>query len=136
MSVTIRKAEMPDCTALDRFDVFSGDRRTEILAGVCLVAECDGVLAGYLSFSRNGFLERPFIHYLAVELAYRRKGIALALIRAAESAIGAKRIFSSTEEDNIEMLELFRKDGWTRAGSIAEANVDGKAEIYFFRDVR
>jgi GNAT superfamily N-acetyltransferase len=135
VSLQIRNAELSDLPAIDQLDPFAGDRRAEIVAGVCLVAETEGTLAGYLTFSRNGFLEQPFVHYLAVQKAYRRRGVAIALIRAAEREVGAKRLFSSTEEDNAEMLALFQNDGWTRAGFIAGANVDGKAEVFFYRDL-
>jgi GNAT superfamily N-acetyltransferase len=126
---------LDDFAALDGFDPFAGDRREELSAGRVLVAEVDGRVAGYATFSRAGFIGRPFVHLLAVAPEYRRRGIARSLLRAVERSVGRGRLFASTEEGNAAMLALLAGDGWTPAGCVRGANECGAAECFFYRGV-
>lgn len=100
-----------------------------------LVAEIEGVPAGYLSWQPNGFIGRDFIAYLCVSERYRRQHVASALISRAVAIIGPGRVFISTETDNTAMLTLLERSGWIRAGAVEGVNASGQAEVFFYQDV-
>lgn len=132
----VRTGLLNDFDAIDQFDPFAGDRREEIAQGRVFVAEIDERVVGYVTFSNPGFIGKPFINFLAVDPAFRRRGIASSLLDAIEKHIGTGRLFASTEEDNTVMLALFDQKGWSRAGHVAGVNDDGLAECFYFRDIR
>lgn len=130
----IRVGEIGDYASIKSFDPFGGDRQAELSAGHCLVAlEKERVMA-YVTFSRDGFIGRAFVHFLAVDAAFRRRGIATGLLEAVAKAVGAGRLFISTEETNQEMLSLLAKLDWTAAGMVQGVNTNGAAEVFYFRD--
>ncbi len=131
----IRVGVPGDFEMIDAFDPFAGDRREELAAGRCLVAEVEGQVVGYATFSPAGFIGRPFVHFLAVGVGHRRRGVAVALLRAVEGRVVGGRLFASTEEGNTAMLRLLERDGWTAAGCVRGVNEDGSAECFFHRDV-
>ena len=131
----IRAGTTSDFDQIDAFDPFSGDRASELSQGRCLVAEADTQVVAYVTFSVVGFIGRPFVHFLAVAPGHRRRGVALALLRAVEAEIGTGRLFISTEAGNGPMLSLLARDGWTPAGCVQGVNDDGSAECFFFRDL-
>lgn len=133
--MVIRPANSADLNAIAAFDPFRGDRGDEVAAGRVLVAEIGGRVVGYTTFSRGGFIGRAFVHFLAVAAEHRRRGIALALLRAVEERIAPGRLFISTEEINAPMLQLLSSDGWTPAGCVRGVNDNGAAECFFYRDV-
>ena len=130
----IRPAVIADLASVDAFDPFGGDRAREIAEHRMLVAEAQGEVAGYISWLPAGFLGRDFISFLCVGAGHRRRGLGLTLIHAAEARIGADRLFISTEDDNVEMLALLARDGWTKAGAVTGANTSGRAELFFYKD--
>ncbi len=131
----IRPAVAGDLTAIDAFDPFAGDRAHEIAEGRMFVVEVAGQVAGYLSWLPSGFVGRDYITFLCVEATYRRRGLAIMLIRAVEASIGSGRVFISTEEDNAATLALLARDGWTRAGAVAGVNTGERAEVFFYKDL-
>ena len=131
----IRAGTPDDFAAIDVFDPFGGDRRRELAAGEVLVSEAEGRVVGYVTFTRAGFIGRPFVHFLAVAPAFRRRGIARGLLRAVAVRLGPCRLFISTEEGNATMLQLLEREGWTPAGCVRNVNADGSAECFFYREV-
>ena len=131
----IREGTTDDFAAIDAFDPFAGDRRLELARGEVLVAENGGRVVGFVTFSRSGFIGRPFVHFLAVTPALRRRGIASGLLRAVAARVGPSRLFISTEEGNAPMWRLLERDGWTAAGCVRNVNDDGSAECFFYREV-
>ncbi|OQW43428.1 MAG: hypothetical protein A4S12_04910 [Proteobacteria bacterium SG_bin5] len=125
---------MEDFTAIDMFDIFAGDRHAEIVDNRLLVAEIDGHVVGYVSWLPGGFVGRDYITFLNVDPSHERRGIGRALLQAAEAAIGAGRVFVSTEDDNHAMLALLRVEGWIHAGAVAGANAGDRAEMFFYKD--
>lgn len=95
----IRPATSGDFPTIDAFDPFAGDRAAEIAARRMLVVQADGTVVGYVSWV-GGFVGRDYVTFLCVNRSHRQRGLALALLRAAEAAIGPGRLFISTEEDN------------------------------------
>src|ERR1700742_1774489 len=96
----IRAGTQNDVAAIEAFDPFTGDRRAELARGEVLVAEVDGRVVAYVTFSLAGFIGRPFVHFLAVALEFRRRRIASGLLRAVAERVGPCRLFISTEEGN------------------------------------
>jgi ribosomal protein S18 acetylase RimI-like enzyme len=131
----IRPALPSDQDAIGAFDPFFGDRGREIVEGRMLVAEVGGAVAGFCTFSVDGFIGRPFVHFLAVAPSYRRRGVALALLRDVTRRIAAGRIFISTESHNTTMHAVLARDGWTFAGAVAAVNFDESPEWFYFKNL-
>lgn len=132
----IKPGTIDDFEAIDSFDPFGGDRKGELHDGRCHVATQDGCVIGYISFSFDGFIGKPFISFLAVAEEYRRQKIATKLIEHAERKVGNNRVFISTEDTNQDMLLLLKNMNWTDAGSVQGINDDGSAEVFFYRDTK
>lgn len=131
----IRLAAPDDLAAIKTFNVFGGDRAREIAENRMLVMEEAGQVVGYVSWLISGFVGHDFITYLCVAPSFRRRGIAVRLLRAVEARIGAGRLFVSTEEDNAVMLALLPREGWTLAGAVKGANTGDRAEVFFYKDL-
>lgn len=131
----VRTATPDDAQAIAAFDCFGGDRPGALKDGRCLVAEIDRQIAGYLAFKRQHLIGKDFVEFLVVHDDYRRRGIAVALLRAVEKEIGSGRLYISTGGDNTRMQALLAKDGWTAAGQIEGVNPGGDPELFFFRDL-
>jgi ribosomal protein S18 acetylase RimI-like enzyme len=131
----IRPGVETDFAVIDVFDPFAGDRAREIAEGRMLVAEEDGEPVAYLSWLPAGFVGRDYVTFLCVRPDHRRRGLAHELLRAAEKRIGAGRLFVSTEQDNVAMLALLPREGWTSAGAVAGVNDGDRAELFFYKDL-
>ena len=130
----IRLGVPTDVEAIDGFDPFAGDRREELAGGRVLVAEVEGRVVGYATFSGAGFIGRPFVHFLAVAGEHRRRGIGTALLRAVRERVGGRRLFVSTEAGNAGMMRLLEREGWPAAGCVEGVNEDGSGECFFYCD--
>jgi GNAT superfamily N-acetyltransferase len=131
----IRPGTTQDHCAIQAFDCFGGNRLAALDEGRCLVAVVDKNIAGFVSYQRGGLIGKDFIEYLVVNEPYRRKNVAVSLLRAAESELAPGRLFISTEAENTPMLALLDKEGWTAAGQIDHINASGHAERFFFADL-
>jgi len=130
----IRLGTTDDANDIAAFDCFGGDRPAALQAGRCLVATIDDNIAGFVVYLHKGLIGRDFVEFLVVHEDYRRKGIALALLRAVEREVGPGRLFISTEANNTRMLARLEKDGWTPSGQIDNLNDSGHVERFFCRD--
>lgn len=132
--IMIRLAAASDLDAIDAFDIFAGDRRSEIAQGRCFVSEAADSISGYISWTPKGFVGRDYIAALCVAETHRRRGLGKALVAAVETKTGSGRLFISTEAHNAPMLALLAREGWTPAGCVAGVNADGTAECFFYKD--
>lgn len=130
----IRVGTPDDADAIASFDCFGGDRPAALREGRCLVATVNKQIAGFVIYKQKSLIGRDFVEFLVVDEPYRRQGIAVALLREVESALGPGRLFISTEANNIQMLALLEKNGWTPSGHIDNINDSGHAERFFCRD--
>jgi GNAT superfamily N-acetyltransferase len=138
--MTVRAAVAADLAALQALGVAIIDaaRQDAILAqsvaaGGCLVATHGAGYAGFATWDR-GFFNRPFVRLLAVAPAFRRRGVARALLRAVEAAARpAGELFVSTEQINVPMQNLLSSLGYEPSGSIDHLNAPGNLELVFYK---
>jgi len=118
-----RASDQADVVALWE-DVFRGDppanaplgmiqRKLTVQPELFLVARVDGALAGTVLAGFDGV--RGWIHHLAVAPGFRRRGIASALMRAAEAgllALGCPKVNLQVRTTNAEVVAFYRSLGY------------------------
>ena len=137
-AVRVRPAATGDVPALWRCDTQAAlhvERRSQIEHAVlrqeCFLAEVEGDVAGF-SVLHHEFFGRGFISLVVVAGEFRRHGIALRLLGAAESACRTSKHFTSTNESNAPAQALLRKAGFSRSGLVD--NLDpGDPEYSYFK---
>jgi len=140
-AVRVRPAAVGDVPALWRCDTLAelrADRKSQIERAVqrqeCFVAEAEGEVAGF-SILHHEFFGRGFISLVIVAGEFRRRGIALSLLGAAENACRTSKLFTSTNASNVPAQALLRKSGFSRSGVVD--NLDpGDPEYIYFKEVR
>ena len=88
--------------------------------GALLVADADGAVVGVVIAAWDGW--RGNMYRLAVDPAHRRRGIALALVRAGEARLaeyGARRITALVAHEETEAVGLWEAAGYARDATIA-----------------
>lgn len=102
-------------------------------AGNALVAERDGVLAGFAIHHRH-FFQRDFLALLIVEPWCRRSGVATALLQAVEKRCAGADLFTSTNASNQTMRQALKRWGFRATGRID--NIDpGDPELVFVKSL-
>jgi GNAT superfamily N-acetyltransferase len=133
----IREAREEDIGGIVTIDPRRPGHPAEIEARVRehagLVAVQEGGIAGFLALRPGHFFGRDFVDLLLVAPRWRRHGIGRALMRAAVSNAGTSRVFVSTNESNMPMRELLRREGWSPSGVLTGLD-EGDAEHVFFYD--
>lgn len=138
-SVTVRRARAADLSYVHRDPAIPAEvMRRMIREGDVFVATTDRRRAG---FARVEFLwgKTPLLTSLWVEPEFRRRGVASALLRAAERDLarrGYRELFSSTMPDNPAGKAWHRALGFERCGFIARINPGGVGEIFYKRRLR
>jgi GNAT superfamily N-acetyltransferase len=138
--LTIRPAVAADLAALQALEVpiTAPARQDAILAqsvaeGGALIACEDAACAGFATWDR-GFVDRPFVRLLAVAPAFRRRGVARALLLAVEAAARpAGELFVSTEQINVPMQNLLASLGYQPSGSVDHVNAPGNLELVYYK---
>ena len=129
----IRLATRDDLKAIDEFDIFLGNRMTEIERSELWVALEENLVIGYISFNEQ-FYTRPVVHYLNVRKEYRRSGTGRDLMLKFEELYrDSERIFTSTESNNLAMLLLLEKLGYKCCGVVDK--IQEKSEIIFCKEL-
>jgi ribosomal protein S18 acetylase RimI-like enzyme len=129
MEIEVRNATLNDVDAIDNFDPFAGNRTHEVERGDIIVALIEDKVVGYLMHNRH-FYQRPFVWFAAVHNNYKRRGVKKMLFNYVEDIYkGHPLIFTSTEDDNVEMLAFFEKYGYKKSGAIE--NLQKQVEIIF-----
>jgi putative acetyltransferase len=72
-----------------------------------IVAECDGVLAGFVSYTRDGYLDFVFTHP-----TFARRGVATSLYQRVESALRALRVPRVTTHASLAARPFFDRHGF------------------------
>ncbi|WP_276915660.1 GNAT family N-acetyltransferase [Aneurinibacillus aneurinilyticus] len=99
--------------------------------GRCLVAKKDNFIVGFLIFNTH-FFDCSFISLIIVSPIERRKGCATFLIKYFENISPTKKIFSSTNQSNINMQKVFETNGFIRSGFVENLD-EGDPEIIYFK---
>jgi ribosomal protein S18 acetylase RimI-like enzyme len=92
----------------------------ETSPGALLVADEGGAIVGAVIAAWDGW--RGNMHRLAVDPVHRRRGIALALVRAGETRLqgrGARRITALVAHEEAEAVGLWEAAGYVRDATIA-----------------
>lgn len=131
--ITVRPARSSDATAISAIE-HNPSRESEIRHAAkgsrCLVAELNGIIAGFAVGSRlYGF---DFLELLVVSVTHRRRGVGSALMRGWEATADTPKLFTSTNDSNIPMQRLCERLGYARSGLIENLD-EGDPEIIYFR---
>jgi ribosomal protein S18 acetylase RimI-like enzyme len=86
-------------------------------------------VAGYVALDYY-FFDRGFIQHLIVDPAFRRRGIATALMRAAAERCESAEVFTSTNESNKPMQALLARLGYRHVGVVD--HLDASDPEWFF----
>jgi ribosomal protein S18 acetylase RimI-like enzyme len=99
--------------------------------GRCAAARVDGVVRGFVIMDAN-FFGHGFVELLHVHPDFRRRGIAIALMRSAEIDAPTEKLFTSTNQSNVAMQKLCEKIGFVRSGIIENLD-EGDPELIYFK---
>ena len=116
--------------------VYGGPSRRGIIgpavaASRCAVARVDGIVRGYMIL-RPDFFGHGFVDLLIVHPDFRHRGLATALIRAAELDSPTEKLFTSTNQSNLAAQRLFERLGFVRSGTIDNLD-EGDPEIVYLK---
>lgn len=99
--------------------------------GQIAVARVDGVIRGFV-ITDESFFEQFFVRLLMVHQDFRRRGIATALMRAAELDCQTGKLFTSTNQSNLPMQQLCDRLGFVRSGYIENLD-EGDPELIYVK---
>ncbi|HYL59015.1 MAG TPA: GNAT family N-acetyltransferase [Candidatus Acidoferrales bacterium] len=120
---------------LDETVLGSGRRRSMIAKALAqariAVARVDGQVRGFV-ISEDSFFGHGFVALLIVHPDFRRRGLATALMRAAELDCQTEKIFTSTNQSNIPMQQLCARIGYVKSGYIENLD-EGDPELIYMK---
>ncbi|OXS60078.1 acetyltransferase (GNAT) family protein [Bacillus sp. V-88] len=127
-------SDLEPIVAIDQQVIGHSNRRGEIEKAIreqaCLIIK-EGKATGFLLFNTR-FFENAFVSLIIIAPEERRKGYASSLLKYFEKISPTEKIFSSTNQSNIEMQKVFQKNGYTPSGKIE--NLDpGDPELIYFK---
>ena len=105
--------------------------RAAIADGHCWLAEWNGCVVGYL-VADTSFYGHPFVWLVVVAAPFRRRGVATALMRHAESLFSGRKLFTSTNESNDASQRLLESLGFERSGRIENLD-EGDPELVYVK---
>jgi ribosomal protein S18 acetylase RimI-like enzyme len=97
--------------------------------GRVAVARVDDVIRGFVIFDES-FFEQFYVSLLIVHPEFRRRGLATALMRAAELDCQTGKLFTSTNQSNIPMQQLCERLGFVKSGYIENLDEGDPEMIY------
>ncbi len=112
--MTIRAATCDDLDAIKNIQGQSSWRPEEYLNVDCSVAEVEGSVRGFLASRQTAPGEREIL-FIAVDPAYRRRGIAKRLLQD-ELAGSRGEWFLEVRESNLAAIRLYQSLGFRVAG--------------------
>ncbi|MCC6697390.1 MAG: GNAT family N-acetyltransferase [Candidatus Hydrogenedentes bacterium] len=131
------ESDLNSLCAIDRLVIGSSERRSFLSSAIasrhCYKAAINGEVLGFMVLEET-FYGHAFISFLIVHPGHRREGIASALIEYAESIAPTDKLFTSTNESNVEMQRLCEALGFVRSGNIENLD-DEDPEIVYFKQV-
>lgn len=135
-SLTISQIEdLDEIVSIDREVIGNENRRKYIRKAIeeerCIGIKTEFSYLGFLIFKED-FFECSFISLVIVKPIERRKGYATSLLQYFFSISPMKKIFSSTNQSNNRMQEVFKRNGFIESGIIHNLD-DGDPEIVYFK---
>jgi ribosomal protein S18 acetylase RimI-like enzyme len=127
--------DLDEIVNIDREVIGSDSRRKYIKKAIeeerCITIKNESSFVGFLIFDTH-FYACSFMSLIIVKPTERRKGYATSLIKYFISISPTKKIFSSTNQSNKRMQEVFKANGFIQSGIVE--NVDeGDPEIIYFK---
>lgn len=95
------------------------------------VARVDGVIRGFV-ISDESFFDQFFVRLLIVHPDFRRRGLATALMRAAELDCQTGKLFTSTNQSNLPMQRLCDRLGFVKSGYVENLD-EGDPELIYVK---
>jgi len=99
--------------------------------GRIAVARVDDVIRGFVIFDES-FFDQFFVRLLIVHPDSRRRGLATALMRAAELDCQGGKMFTSTNQSNLPMQRLCDRLGFVKSGYVENLD-EGDAELIYVK---
>jgi len=109
----------------------SGEIQQAIEEKRCLLYQSTEDIAGFLIVSHD-FFGYDFISLVIVKPSERRKGIASALLSAYVKIAKTLKVFSSTNQSNTSMQQVFQAVGFVKSGFIDNLD-EGDSEIIYVK---
>lgn len=139
--MTIRDAtehEIDGIIAIDHIAATEETRRQHIREwvrrGCAIIALIDERVVGYTVLEYT-FFSCGFISMLIVQEAYRRKGIATALVKRLEETCKTAKLFTSTNESNAPMQAFMASMSYEPSGIVHNLD-EGDPELFYFKRVK
>lgn len=136
----MRRATSEDLDAvleLDRIAPVGHERgpllTARVQAGEVILFEHEGRVSGYAVIRSHSFFGRDFVELLAVAASERRHGVGSLLLQQAVGLSSTKRIFTSTNRSNTQMIGMLEKEGWQFSGQL-EGIDEGDPELVYYKD--
>ncbi|MFL1998751.1 GNAT family N-acetyltransferase [Lysinibacillus irui] len=121
--------------AIDQEVIGDQSRSHEIQQAIkeqrCLLYQTNKDAAGFLLFN-NDFFGHSFISLVIVKPSERRKGVATSLMRAYLEVARTPKVFSSTNQSNTSMQQVFQALGFIKSGFIDNLD-EGDPEIIYVK---
>ena len=127
-----RAATAGDLPAIETFDPWRMATRQAIAAGECFVAGRDDAIEAY-ALRTHWFHGRPFVSMLFVRADARRTGLGAALLAHLESLSSGRRLWVSTNLENVPMQRLLQQRGYESCGVIEK--LDNIPELVFSKAI-
>jgi len=127
--------DLDELVNIDREVMGSDSRRKYIKKAIeeerCIAIKNEFSFVGFLIFDIN-FFDCSFISLIIVKPNERRKGYATSLLEYFISISPTKKIFSSTNQSNKRMQEVFEANGFIQSGFVENLD-EGDPEIIYFK---
>ena len=132
------KSQLNDLDELVKIDieVIGNDSRRKYIKKAieedrCIAIKNESTFVGFLIFNTH-FFDCSFISLIIIKPIERRKGFATSLIEYFTSISPTKNIFSSTNQSNKRMQEVFKANGFIQSGFVENLD-DGDPEIIYYK---
>ncbi len=121
--------------ALDE-TVHAGPPRRRFIGEACAqgrvsVARVDDAIRGFVIIDES-FFDQFFVRLLLVHPDFRHRGLATALMRAAEIDCHTDKLFTSTNQSNIPMQQLCERLGFVKSGYVENLD-EGDPELIYVK---